>query len=176
MCTLSQWLPQAIEISRALPGTEVLNTHGSTFPGKPPVYANFYKTEQTIAYCDTVGEHRSFAGLRTIQGFVGRSLALMAVSPVRSSVLSIIGLPIGRCPWPIGMYWSCTFVAPAVSCARKSSFLSSCSGGWSGQPWRRRAGASQSSMALDGRWCCIMLHAPVTATLRTAQVSRTGGK
>jgi hypothetical protein len=70
LCTLSQWLPQAIEISRALPGTEVLNTHGSTFPGKPPVYANFYKTEQTIAYCDTVGEHRSFAGLRTIQGFV----------------------------------------------------------------------------------------------------------
>ena len=60
----------SLETARTLPGTEVLNTHGLTFPGKPPIYANFYRTEQTVAMCDTLGEHRSFSGLRTIQGFV----------------------------------------------------------------------------------------------------------
>ena len=46
------------------------NTHGLTFEGKPPVYANFYRTEETVAMCDTMGEHRSFSGMRTIQGFL----------------------------------------------------------------------------------------------------------
>lgn len=63
----------ALETSRTLPGTEVLNTHGSTFEGKPPVYANFYRTEGTVAMCDTLGEHRSFSGMRTVQGFVAPS-------------------------------------------------------------------------------------------------------
>lgn len=61
---------QALDTSRAIVGTEVHNTHGLTFPDKPPVYASFYRTEATVAMCDSVGEHRSFSGMRTVQGFI----------------------------------------------------------------------------------------------------------